>query len=132
MENIRIKYKIDYDRLKDRYFSAYGVSDDDYMKALDNSTAENMRNFEIIFEKDKLTVINTNKHETASFIYADLYKVKKSEDSYLFFTDNIHFYFLKFSDFSDEELKKLDSILRIYYEKNVGEPLAVLEDYELI
>ena len=29
------------------------------------------------------------------------------------------------------ELKKLDSILRIYYEKNVGKPLAVLENYEL-
>ena len=131
MENIKVKYKIDYDRLKDGYFSAYGVSDDDYLKELDNSTAENMRNFEVIFDCDKLTVINTDKHETAGFIYADLYKVRKSGDSYLFFTDKIHFYFIKFSDFPDEELKKLDSILRIYYEKNDGKPLAVLENYVL-
>ena len=48
MENIKIKYKIDYDRLKDRYFSAYGVTDDDYLIELDNSTAENMRNFDFI------------------------------------------------------------------------------------
>ena len=131
MENISIKYKIDYDRLKDSYFSVYGVSDDDYLKELYDSTAENMKNFEAVFENDKLTVINTDKHETDRFIYADLYKVEKSEDSYLFFINKIDFYFFKFSEFSDEELKKLDSVLRIYYEKNIDKPLAVLENYEL-
>ena len=131
MENIKIRYRIDYDRLKNRYFSAYGVTDDDYLRELDNSTSENMRNFEAVFDNEKLTVINTDKHEISSFIYADLYKVKKLENSHLLFTDKINFYFFEFSEFSDEELKKLDSILRIYYEKNIDRPLAVVENYEL-
>jgi hypothetical protein len=128
---IKIKYKNDFDRLKETYISAYGATNNEYLKELDRSITDSMRNFEAEFDNEKVIIRTVDKNEKNTYFYKEIYKLKKTHDSYLFFINKLQFYFFKFSDFSAEDLKKIDNILKVFYEKTQNEVLAVIEDYEL-
>ena len=130
-DSIKIKFRIDFIRLRDTYLSAYGATSEEYLRELDNSIAETMRNFEAEFDNEKVVIKNVDKNEQNSYTYKEIFKIKKEKDCYLFFISKVQFFYFKFSDFPSEDLGKIDSILKEFYEKNQNEILAEIEDYEL-
>ena len=132
MENIiRIKYRLDFNRLRDTYLSAYGASSEEYLRELDRSIADSTRNIEVEFDNEKVVIKTVDKNEKNTYMYKEIFKIKKEKDSYLFFISKVQFFYFKFSDFFSEDLVKIDSILKEFYEKNKNEVLAEIENYEL-
>ena len=128
---IKIKYRLDFNRLKDTYMSAYGAASDEYLRELDGSIADSTRNIEAEFDNEKVVIKIIDKNEKNTYFYNEIFKIKKEKDSYLFFISKIQFFYFKFSDFSSEDLAKIDIILKEFYEKTQGEILAAVENYEL-
>ena len=128
---IKIKYRLDFKRLKDTYMSAYGAASDEYLRELDGSIADSTRNIEAEFDNEKVVIKIIDKNEKNTYFYNEIFKIKKEKDSYLFFISKIQFFYFKFSDFSSEDLAKIDIILKEFYEKTQGEILAAVENYEL-
>ena len=128
---IKIKYRLDFNRLKDTYLSAYGATSEEYLHELDRSIADRMRNIEAEFDNEKVVIKTIDKNEKNTYMYKEIFKIKKEKDCYLFFISKVQFFYFKFSDFSSEDLGKIDEILKDFYEKTQGEVLAVLENYEL-
>ena len=132
MENtIKIKYRLDFNRLKETYFSAYGVTDDEYIKELDDSIPDRMRNIEAEFDDEKVIIKTVDKNEVNTYLYEEIYKIKKTKDSYLFFISNVQFFTFKFDDFTQEDLTKIDGLLKDCYILNQNETIAEIENYEL-
>ena len=128
---IKIKYRLDFSRLKDTYMSAYGAASDEYLRELDGSIADSTRNIEAEFDSEKIVIKFIDKNEKNTYLYNEIFKIKKEKDCYLFFINKIQFFYFKFSDFSLEDLVKIDIILKEFYEKTQGEILAAVENYEL-
>ncbi len=128
---IKIKYRLDFSRLKDTYMSAYGATSNEYLRELDGSIADSTRNIEAEFDNEKVVIKIIDKNEKNTYSYNEIFKIKKEKDSYLFFISKIQFFYFKFSDFSSEDLARIDVILKEFYEKTQGEILAALENYEL-
>ena len=128
---IKIKYRLDFNRLKDTYMSAYGAASDEYLREFDGSIADSTRNIEAEFDNEKVVIKIIDKNEKNTYSYNEIFKIKKEKDSYLFFISKIQFFYFKFSDFSSEDLARIDVILKEFYEKTQGEILAALENYEL-
>ena len=128
---IKIKYRLDFNRLKDTYLSAYGASSEEYLRELDGSIADSMRNMEAEFDNEKVVIKTIDKNEKNTYMYKEIFKIKKEKDCYLFFISKVQFFYFKFSDFSSEDLIKIDCILKEFYEKNQNEILAKIENYEL-
>ncbi len=128
---IKIKYRLDFNRLKDTYMSAYGAASDEYLREFDGSIADSTRNIEAEFDNEKVVIKIIDKNEKNTYFYNEIFKIKKEKDSYLFFISKIQFFYFKFSDFSSEDLAKIDIILKEFYEKTQGEILAAVENYEL-
>ena len=128
---IKIKYRLDFNRLKDTYMSAYGAASDEYLREFDGSIADSTRNIEAEFDNEKVVIKIIDKNEKNTYSYNEIFKIKKEKDSYLFFISKIQFFYFKFSDFSSEDLARIDVILKEFYEKTLGEILAAVENYEL-
>ena len=128
---IKIKYRLDFNRLKDTYMSAYGAASDEYLREFDGSIADSTRNIEAEFDNEKVVIKIIDKNEKNTYFYNEIFKIKKEKDSYLFFISKIQFFYFKFSDFSSEDLAEIDIILKEFYEKTQGEILAAVENYEL-
>ena len=126
-------YKIDFDRIKDGYYTAYGVTDEIGAREISETIAESMRNFRVLFEETGFTFENTSKNEKNFYSYEEVYGIKKTETGYLFYLNKTSFYFFRFSDFQNEEaekLDKLDEIIKKYYENFPVNPIAVIENFE--
>lgn len=83
MENIiRIKYRLDFNRLRDTYLSAYGASSEEYLRELDRSIADSTRNIEVEFDNEKVVIKTVDKNEKNTYMYKEIFKIKKEKDSY--------------------------------------------------
>ena len=60
---IKIKYRLDFNRLKDTYLSAYGATSEEYLHELDRSIADRMRNIEAEFDNEKVVIKTIDKNE---------------------------------------------------------------------
>ena len=59
---IKIKYRLDFNRLKDTYLSAYGATSEEYLHELDRSIADRMRNIEAEFDNEKVVIKTIDKN----------------------------------------------------------------------
>ncbi|OCG57044.1 YcxB family protein [Gilliamella sp. Nev3-1] len=130
-KKITVEYKINSQYLLDSYYAQSGVLDKEFAESLDRSIADNMRNFLITFDDEKMLLHNQDKSETNTYYYQDFYQIHKKADGYLFFVSCTIFYFIKFDLFKPEHLTILDNKLRPYYEKECNAPLAVIDNYEV-
>ena len=74
---IKIKYRLDFNRLKDTYMSAYGAASDEYLRELDGSIADSTRNIEAEFDNEKVVIKIIDKNEKNTYFYNEIFKIKK-------------------------------------------------------
>ena len=123
-------FKNDFQRLKESYYARYGVMDEISVKEIAETIPDSMKHFSIEFYSEEFIVRNKIKEEVNSYLYDELYKTEKVKDGYLISLNKNQFYFFKFSDFQEEELEKLDEILKKYYLNVSNDLVAVIEDYK--
>lgn len=122
-------FKNDFQRLKESYYAKYGVMDEIYAKEIAETIPDSMKHFSIEFYGEKFLVRNKIKEEVNTYLYDELYKIEKAGEGYLILINKNQFYFFKFSDFQEEELGKLDEILKKYYMNASNDVIAVIENY---
>ena len=66
---IKIKYRLDFNRLKDTYMSAYGAASDEYLREFDGSIADSTRNIEAEFDNEKVVIKIIDKNEKNTYFY---------------------------------------------------------------
>ena len=131
MEKIaEIEYKITPEWVMKSYYTHYKVKYEEYSREFYDSLPESAKEVRVEFYEDRFVTENLVKNEKNTYLYDELSAVKKLENAYSFYTNKVEYRFFEFSDFKAEELKKLDDILKKYYEKTEEHIIAEIENFE--
>ena len=84
MSNITVNCHIDRQYLVDTYYALLDCLDNDFAQQLDDSIADNMRNFTFTFDNEKIVQLNRDKNEVSTFYYSDLYQIKETTTGFFF------------------------------------------------
>ena len=131
MEPIAVtEYKITSEKIMEFYYAKYKVNYDEFSKEIYDTMPDNMKEMRVEFFEDRFVLENLMKSEKNTYLYDDLFAIEKVGNGYLFYYNKTEYYFSKFSNFSIQELGKLDDILRKYYEKAEYKIIAEIENFE--
>lgn len=131
MEKIaEIEYKVTLEKIMNSYYAHYKVKYEEYSKEFYDSLPDSVKEVRVEFYEDRLVIENLIKNEKNTYLYDELYTVKKSENSYSFYTNKVEYRFFEFSDFKAKELENLDDILKKYYENTKNKIIAEIENFE--
>ena len=131
MEKIaEIEYKVTLEKIMNSYYAHYKVKYEEYSKEFYDSLPDSVKEVRVEFYEDRLVIENLIKNEKQTYLYDELYKVQKSENAYLFYTNKVEYRFFEFSDFNAEELENLDNTIKKYYEKTEDNIIAEIENFE--
>ena len=128
MEKIaEIEHKVTLEKIMNSYYAHYKVKYEEYSKEFYDSLPDSVKEVRVEFYEDRLVIENLIKNEKQTYLYDELYKVQKSENAYLFYTNKVEYRFFEFSDFNAEELENLDNTIKKYYEKTEDNIIAEIE-----
>ena len=126
MNNITVHCHIDRQYLVDTYYALQGCMDDNFTQKLDDSIADNMRNFTFTFDNEKIVQLNNDKNEVSTFYYSDLYQIHEAKTGLFFFSNKIIFEFVRYDLFQPDELERLKDYLAPYLSKNQESKIAMI------
>ena len=126
MSNITVHCHIDRQYLVDTYYALQGCLDDNFTQKLDDSIADNMRNFTFTFDNEKIVRLNNDKNEVSTFYYSDLYQIHEAKTGLFFFSNKIIFEFVRYDLFQPDELERLKDYLAPYLSKNQESKIAMI------
>lgn len=133
MSNITVNCHIDRQYIVDTYYALQDYLDDEFTQKLDDSIADNMRNFTFTFDNEKIVRLNNDKNEVSTFYYSDLYQIKETTTGLFFFSNKIIFEFVRYDLFQQDELLLLKDYLAPYLSKNQQPEIATINyqfDYQ--
>ena len=84
MSNITVNCHIDRQYIVDTYYALQDCLDDEFTQKIDDSIADNMRNFTFTFDNEKIVRLNNDKNEVSTFYYSDLYQIKETTTGLFF------------------------------------------------
>ncbi|OCG23983.1 hypothetical protein A9G11_05010 [Gilliamella sp. wkB108] len=128
-KQITVDCHIDRQYLIDSYYARWGSLDDDFTQKLDDSIANNMRNFTFIFDDEKMVKLNKDKDEISTFYYSQLFQIQETKNGFIFFSNNMRFDFLSYDLFKPADLVAVKKYLASYLGKNQEPKIATIEDY---
>ncbi len=135
MSNITVNCHIDRQYIVDTYYALLYCLDDVFTQKLDDSIADNMRNFTFTFDNEKIVKLNNDKNEVCTFYYSDLYQIQEAKTGLFFFSNKIIFEFLRYDLFQPNELQRLKDYLAPYLSKNQESKIATVNyqfDYQKV
>lgn len=135
MSNITVNCHIDRQYIVDTYYALLYCLDDVFTQKLDDSIADNMRNFTFTFDNEKIVKLNNDKNEVSTFYYSDLYQIQEAKTGLFFFSNKIIFEFLRYDLFQPDELQRLKDYLAPYLSKNQESKIATVNyqfDYQQV
>lgn len=135
MSNITVNCHINRQYLVDTYYALLDCLDNDFAEQLDDSIADNMRNFTFTFDNEKIVQLNRDKNEVSTFYYSDLYQIKETTTGLFFFSNKIIFAFVRYDLFQPDELLLLKDYLAPYFSKNQQPEIATVNyqfDYQKV
>ena len=128
-EQITVDCHIDRQYLIDSYYARWGSLDDDFTQKLDDSIANNMRNFTFTFDNEKMVKLNKDKNEVNTFYYSQLFQIQEAKNGFILFSNNMLFDFLSFDLFKPADLVVVKKYLTSYLGKNQEPRIATIADY---
>lgn len=128
-KQITVDCHIDRQHLIDSYYARWGSIDDDFTQKLDDSIANNMRNFTFTFDNEKMVKLNKDKNEVSTFYYSQLFQIQEAKNGFILFSNNMLFDFLSFDLFKPADLVVVKKYLASYLGKNQEPRIATIEDY---
>ncbi|NUF26439.1 YcxB family protein [Gilliamella sp. ESL0254] len=131
MQEIVVEYHINHQYIQDSYYAYLGSLDEEFTQKLNNSIANNMRNFAITFDNEKWVKQNKDKNEFSTFYYSDLFQVHQAQNGFVFFINKTHFEFVSYDLFKPDDLIMVKRYLEPYFSKNQETQIAVIKNYVL-
>ncbi|MCP1224575.1 hypothetical protein [Sebaldella sp. S0638] len=129
-EIAEIRYTVTADRLMRLYYARYKVNYKEFSQEIYDSRSDSEKEYSDVFFDDRVISQNIVKDEKTTFLYNELYAVDKTDIGYLFYVTKDSLLFYGFDEFEPESLKKLDEILKPYYETEKEEIIAKIENSE--
>ena len=131
MERIAlVEYKVSQSRIMKFYYAKYRVNYERFSKEIFDTIPDSEKEVRVEFYEDRLIKTNIVKNEKNTYLYDEMFYIEKTENEYLFYFNKNDYIFFEFTEFKKEELEKLDSILKKYYEKETENIIAKIEDFE--